>query len=1029
MKTRKGVSKGIFLLVLFGFVRVAKAEEPPVFSRVGNLADASASWEYSPGEVWSMSVTNDLAQISVRADRKFKERSAWFAATLPLQKSNASSLRFGGWVRLAPGDEYGRSHYAAIRLISGKGEILKEARSFSCDGTWAYVEERLEVPDYAGNLSLQLAARPRSSELNECRFTGLFVVPDDQSPPEWQDELVFDEEISEWRCPEHNYRIFGAAAEGSDNQPLWADFDFSRLLLKAGTRVPLDPASLKVLAVSDDGGAVEVTAAFDHPLGSLADRYVRNGTLKWRTVAGAQRYEIYFNTAGPEGPKPLVSGSSLGLGEVLLYAENEQGLLWAGWPGQDLDVRDVDGDGDWDIYAKNTDADIWLMRNIGSNEAPLFLPRQKPLPGDQLPQMPMGDIRIDWNGDGADDAIVFRRKTLGAGRYIDGMSVSVHARLTGNGGSLGDLVNLVDGAGRPVVLTNATWYHVVSGDFDGDGAPDLVAGSSDSDLQIWLNRGVVGGKPTVEIVRIPFNRFDDPYDSGDMSLKPCAVDWNGDGRDDIVFTGWSGFVRLLINKNLPKQAEFEEAMYLREVNGAVYPIETPTPEVVDWDGDGDLDLLCGNINGYLFFIENKGSPGNPQLAPPVPLKDENGRIFRITAAEEGGTIQGPAERWWGYTSVIAFDVDGDGDLDLIINDSLGRVRWIENIGTRTAPVLSGDIRTFMSSGQPLMTPWRNSPTVADWNNDGVPELTVLGHDGRLIAYELNAQDPDRLGAYRFFKDEAGRDIVINEHPISQPNGGRSHLDAGDWDGDGKIDLLVGRPRNTTGGGNLVFYENIGTAENPVLKKGMFMARGGRFAEWTKNGCDAHETSAGCMADWNGDGKMDLVFGMEMGRLSFYSHDYFEGSTFPVLQAERFQKKETDGIRTVHRFGVAGSFEQMLEPPKGPIQWLAEDIDFAQSGNLQSAFAVHIASPPADEVISGDVVFEAVGTGRQLSKIEFFVDGEYLDTEAAAPYVAFGDNSTWNTRTVENGEHVLSVTATYFDGRTRSASQTNRVENK
>ncbi|MGE4488145.1 MAG: FG-GAP-like repeat-containing protein [Kiritimatiellales bacterium] len=1004
-----------------------------VAESLGSGPNPSANWVFSHQNVWSVgtpeSGREDGVQISARADRKFDRTTSWFTATLPVSRavmdSGVSSLRFGGWIRLAPGSEYGRLPAAAIRLVSKQGGLLKEVRSFCCDGKWTYLEDRVVLPPGTRDISLQLAAKPRSSKENVCSYAGLFLIPDNQTPPEWiTTSPVVETETPEWICPDRSFRICGKVDGDLNHQPLWADFDFARLLLKAGTRIPFDPASVKNLAVFPDGRSVETPTVFDHPLSTLTDRYVRNGTLKWRTVPGAEKYEIYFNTAGPEGPRPLVAEKPLGIGEVIRYANGEKGLLWVGWPGLDLDVCDADGDGDWDIYAENLDAGLWLMRNIGSNENPLFLPRQRPLPDDRLPEMPTRNVWADWDRDGNTDEIIFKSKKLGAGQYIDGETVSIYARFAGRN----DTVEMVDFNSRDkIVLTNATWFQVVSGDFDGDGAVDLAAGSSDSDLQIFLNRGIIDGKPAVERLRIPLNLYDDPYDSGDMSLKPCAVDWNKDGRDDIVYTGWSGTVRLLINKNLPGRAEFKDAGSLMEIFGPANTIETPVPDAVDWDGDGDLDLLCGNNSGYFFFIENIGNSKAPKWASIVPLKDESGRVFRVTAAEQGGTVQGPAERWWGYTSCVAADVDGDADLDVIIGDSLGRLRWIENIGSRTKPVLSGTIRTFVTNdGEPVLTPWRNRPDVADWNADGKNEITFLDEQGRLVCYEMARNQPGRLMNPRWFKDVNGEDVVVNKFPRPHRSAGRSQIDIGDWDGDGDLDILIGRPRDITHGGNLVFYENVGTPKNPVLKKEMFHARAARFVEWTKNGCDGWETVGACMADWDGDGKMDLVFGMEMGRLTLYSHDYFEGSTFPVFQADRFQIREGDRVRTAFHFGSADLFEQALESPRGPIQWLDEDIAGVQ-GNVENP-SIRIVSPAAGETVSGPVVFEAVGTGRQLSRVEFFLDGKFLAAEAAAPYVAFGDTGKWDTRKTENGEHILAVTATYFDGRVISTSQTNRVEN-
>jgi hypothetical protein len=85
------------------------------------------------------------------------------------------------------------------------------------------------------------------------------------------------------------------------------------------------------------------------------------------------------------------------------------------------------------------------------------------------------------------------------------------------------------------------------------------------------------------------------------------------------------------------------------------------PCSIDWDGDGDEDLICGNTAGYIGFIENLDGGNPPKWAAPRNMRQivvqRGHRIPRELRYEAGatGSIQGPCEAKWGYTTLSAAD--------------------------------------------------------------------------------------------------------------------------------------------------------------------------------------------------------------------------------------------------------------------------------------------------------------------------------------------------------------------------------------
>lgn len=138
-------------------------------------------------------------------------------------------------------------------------------------------------------------------------------------------------------------------------------------------------------------------------------------------------------------------------------------------------------------------------------------------------------------------------------------------------------------------------------------------------------------------------------------------------------------------------------------------------EVVDWNGNGLLDLIVGNINGDVFLIPNEGTAEAYAFGQATPLQAD-GKPVKVASQA------GPCAADW----------DGDGDLDLLVGDGDGRVTLFRNIGSATAPKLAAG-KVLVGPGQTAYGPeapkeavrgTRAKICVADWNGNGKPDLLV-----------------------------------------------------------------------------------------------------------------------------------------------------------------------------------------------------------------------------------------------------------------------------------------------------------------
>jgi subtilisin family serine protease len=405
----------------------------------------------------------------------------------------------------------------------------------------------------------------------------------------------------------------------------------------------------------------------------------------------------------------------------------------------------------------------------------------------------------DLNGDGRPDLVAVDQGALtGAFAYLN------------RGDGTFKRSQFLLGAGEFISPLNA-----VAGDVNEDGCKDVVV--STVTAAVFIYKGTCDGS-FEEAPNVLF------FGMGEATYGLAVADLDGDGHMDVV----GGGVPLI--GDLFGEAAGNLVSVLRGNGNGTFQLSRVyrgahanfSLTVADLNGDGKPEVLAANQDeDTLSVFVNDGQGG---FAEPA-----GSYLGYATDGVSGGPINAP------FTTFIARDVNGDGQTDLVLIE-FGLYLPIPFQVTALLNDGTGKFGSPIRSDAMEYTDLFHDFTLAELRTAGLPDLLILG------------SDVNQTQGYLWFSPNHGDGNFGPAKRINIP-GGPGNFGIGDFDGDGKLDVVVGRQTSTAGFVNELLI---------MLGNGDGTFRTGTIMPWGTPGSTPAPPRGFFVGDYNADGKTDLL---------------------------------------------------------------------------------------------------------------------------------------------------------------------------
>ena len=523
---------------------------------------------------------------------------------------------------------------------------------------------------------------------------------------------------------------------------------FENTTKAGGSLTFVDRGPLKTTSGTPLAGGKQAGGWF--PSIAFVTDFDRHGDGRTDVLVGSNNHCYLYRNLGPDS-----SGNWRLADAVPIEAGGEEIVLF----NPCFEVADIDGDGDWDLFAAPQSGQIYLFENVDASPSktnPTFAKGviiaydEVYLQASTHPRVTVADL----TGDGLYDLAVDRAWEL-ANLKNPSAERDYGALFKNVGTTVSPRWQRIDAYhGAPYTeafqTCDALRQNVVRGvDWNNDGRTDLIAG--DCDGFIWYFQNQTNNRSPIFAAGVRLSAAGKALSLADERghARPDVCDWNNDGRKDLVVADGAGTITVFLNEGTDSEPVLGAGHKVESYNqdGVLQPIKRGTRShilICDWNSDGKKDIIFSDQeNPGFYFFKNIGTDSNPTFAQPQSMG-----LTAYTRPNLGSFV----------------DWDGDGKKDLIACEFEHSIRFYKNVGSprfrgdRLAPAQAGAGESPEFSdpdGICIVKPYSimmiSGADAIDWNKDGdIDILTGQGHGG---------------SGLRFYERDYIEDSMNDTHPV------------------------------------------------------------------------------------------------------------------------------------------------------------------------------------------------------------------------------------------------------------------------